>query len=90
MIVLNAFIEVIVGKEADFLQAVKPLIESTRKEDGNHLYQLYQDKNEFVFIEHWENQSALDIHSSSAHFKKFVEVAGPLFAKPLKIESYKK
>lgn len=90
MIVLNAFVEVVPGKENEFLAATKPLIEETRKELGNHLYQLYQHHNEFVFIEYWESQKVLDIHSKSEHFKAFVEAAGSLFAKPLKIESYTK
>lgn len=90
MIILNAFVEVYPGMEKDFLAAAKPLIEGSRKEPGNHLYQLYQNENTFVFIEHWENQEVLDIHNDSEHFKAFAEIAGLLFAKPLQIESYTK
>lgn len=90
MIILNAFVEVIAGKEDEFLQATKPLIANTRKEPGNSFYQLYQDGNEFVFVEYWQDQQTLDLHSRSPHFKAFVELASPLFAKPLRIESYQK
>lgn len=90
MIILNAFIEVYAGMEKDFLAAAKPLIEDSRKESGNHFYQLYQNENEFVFVEYWQNQNALDMHKNSDHYQTFSEMAKLLFSKPLRIESYTK
>jgi quinol monooxygenase YgiN len=88
MIVINAFAEVMVGKEDDFLTAAQSLIEKTRQETGNQFYQLYQNNNQFVFVEYWQNQSAFDAHCKAEHFITFAEQAATLFAKPLRIESY--
>lgn len=88
MIILNAFAEVKEGQEAAFLALTKPLIEATRKEQGNHFYQMYRNDNQFVFIEYWQDQTAIDGHNASAHFNAFANAAGPLFAKPLRIETY--
>lgn len=90
MIILNVFVDVVAGKEDEFLAKTKPLIAETRKETGNHFYQLFRDGNQFAFIEHWQDKAALDEHSASAHFNAFVEGLDALLTKPLHIESYTK
>ena len=58
-----------------FLQHCDELIAETRKENGclsYHLYQNTQQPNQVSFIELWQNQAVLDIHSASAHFTRIV------------------
>ena len=90
MIILNVFVDVVAGKEDEFLARTKPLIEATRKEAGCQFYQLFRDGSQFAFIEHWQDKAALDEHSTSAHFKTFADGLDKLLNQPLQIKSYKK
>ncbi|MFI3266454.1 MAG: putative quinol monooxygenase [Rikenellaceae bacterium] len=57
-------------------EALKEVVDNTRKEEGNISYVLHQDLKEplkYVIFEHWKSQEDLDIHESSDHFKKLVE-----------------
>lgn len=60
----------------DFLDAFAPLIASSRKEAGNHGYQLYQaldDPNQFLIVEKWQDQAAIDSHNQTPEFVNFFE-----------------
>ena len=49
------------------------LVEPTHQEPGCLHYELlqnYQDPSEFVLIEEWENQAALDSHTAASHTQK--------------------
>jgi len=70
------------GKEKNFLALTEGLVEASRAEEGCIEYILYKDTKEprtFCMIEKWENQEAIDIHNSTAHFTsaipKIVELA---------------
>lgn len=52
------------------MEAAMPCIIATRAEAGCVSYELNQnltDKNELVFVERWENRSALDAHFKTPH-----------------------
>jgi quinol monooxygenase YgiN len=62
--------------KAEILNAVKAVVDATRKEPGNIFYDVFEDvKNplKLTFIETWKSQSAIDSHNNSAHFKTFVK-----------------
>jgi quinol monooxygenase YgiN len=62
--------------KAEILNAVKTVVDATRKEPGNIFYDVFEDvKNplKLTFIETWKSQSAIDSHNNSAHFKAFVK-----------------
>jgi quinol monooxygenase YgiN len=84
----------IIKKESvdEFLKCTQPLLEGSKKEAGNVVYDLYADMSapdKFTFIEVWKDQKAIDEHNASAHFQAFVAAAGPLFAGDLDIRHYK-
>ncbi|WP_057490675.1 putative quinol monooxygenase [Streptococcus orisasini] len=63
-------------KREAFLADVTPLIKSSRAETGNHNYQLYEAvdlPNQFVMVEEWENQAAIDQHNTNPHFLHLME-----------------
>lgn len=73
---INATFFIKEDNRQDFLQAIQPLIESSRQEKGNRSYQLYQavDKpNQFIMIEQWENQEAIDSHNQTPAFTHFFD-----------------
>ncbi|MDR1601921.1 MAG: antibiotic biosynthesis monooxygenase, partial [Tannerella sp.] len=51
------------------------VVDETRSEAGNILYELHQDINnplKYIILETWQSQEAIDRHNESAHFKAFV------------------
>ena len=60
---------------ADIEKALHAVVEATRQEEGNISYELHQDianPLNYIFIEVWKSQEAIDAHNQSAHFHEFV------------------
>jgi quinol monooxygenase YgiN len=69
------------------------LIGPTRAEAGCLSYQLQQnnsDASEFVFIEEWTNDAALDLHLTTSHLQDALSRAQPLLACLPDIRRYSK
>ncbi|CAH1086066.1 putative quinol monooxygenase [Candidatus Nitrotoga sp. 1052] len=67
------------------------LVEPTRVEKDCISYQLVQDKTdlaEFVFIEEWTSDSAIDAHMASSHVQDAFSKAQSLLAKAPDIRKY--
>ncbi|MGZ4955909.1 MAG: putative quinol monooxygenase [Methylobacter sp.] len=67
------------------------LVEPTRREQGCVSYHLFQDKTEpaeFVFIEEWANDSAIDAHMTTSHVQEAFSKAQSLSAKAPDISKY--
>lgn len=89
--VVIAKIEVLSGKENEYLSMIESLIEATRKEPGNLSYSLYrstENPSEFMVYEEYADDAAFSAHSNSDHFKAFVKEASPLFAKDIDIQVF--
>lgn len=83
-----AIIEAKEGQEANLKALFAPLVEQTRKEEGNVRYDLWvSDENprEFRMIEEWKDEASLDVHMQLPHFTEFVKAAGSLFSKDIEI-----
>ena len=78
MLAVIAKLNVAEGKEAEFESIMLGLAaEVQANEPGNHLYQLCKDADgNYIVMELYEDQAALDAHGASEHFK----AAGPKFA----------
>ena len=86
-----ARIEVIKGKENEFLSIAATLVGNTRKEEGNISYTLYQNPEnpaQFIFYEEYKDQAAMDFHAASKHFNSFAKNIEGLQAKDIIIESF--
>ena len=62
------------GKEDDMERALLEMIEPTRREPGCIRYDLVrslkgENYTEFVFLEEWESEAALDAHARTPHFQ---------------------
>ncbi|MDR1682564.1 MAG: antibiotic biosynthesis monooxygenase, partial [Candidatus Symbiothrix sp.] len=59
----------------DLEKTFQIVVDETRKEAGNILYELHQDINnplKYIILETWQSQEAIDRHNESVHFKAFV------------------
>lgn len=86
-----ARVEVIPGKEQEFISKTNPLIQETRAEEGNISYNLYQSPSNpaaFIFYEEYKDQHAIDVHAVSSHFQAFAKAIEGLLASDLAIESF--
>jgi (4S)-4-hydroxy-5-phosphonooxypentane-2,3-dione isomerase len=76
-------------KVKDFTEAAKEMIEMSNKEAGCRFYQLYQDpydNTKFVFVEQYDNQSAVDAHFAAEYFKAFGPKIVDFITEPAKIK----
>lgn len=79
------------GKETEFAEAARVMVENSNKEDGCLFYQLYQDpyeKTNFIVVERYKNQAAIDYHFGTEYFKAFGPKTADLTAKPTEIGIY--
>ena len=54
---------------------LKKTIEGSKKEEGCLMYEVFQTKNnpvEFIVIDSWENEEALNAHYESEHYLHFI------------------
>ncbi|MDD4817993.1 MAG: putative quinol monooxygenase [Victivallaceae bacterium] len=55
-------------------EAMRPLVEASRKEAGNISYELVRDTanpDTFLFLEQWESDAILERHGKTPHFVKY-------------------
>lgn len=79
------------GKEKVFIEAAAKLVETTRQEEGNVSYHLYQSPEQptaFIFYEEYKDDAAFDIHTSSEHFKAFGDAIKDILDGDLSIEEF--
>jgi quinol monooxygenase YgiN len=77
------------GNEADFITAAQEMITNSNKEEGCLGYMLYQDpyeKTNFIFVESYKNQAAVDAHFATPYFKGFGDKIGNMTSKPTEIK----
>jgi quinol monooxygenase YgiN len=87
MIIAKVYIKS--GSEAEFITAAQEMIINSNKEEGCLGYMLYQDpyeKTNFVFVEKYKNQAAVDAHFATPYFKGFGGKIGNLTSKPTEIK----
>jgi quinol monooxygenase YgiN len=76
-----AIINVKPGHRAAVQAAFAPAIVASRAEPGCLRYELFADSTNaerLVMVEEWASKAALELHTSSAHFKELVRLAGAL------------
>jgi len=77
------------GREAEFAEAAKWMIENTVKEEGCLQYTLYQDPynpTNFFFFERYKNQAAIDAHFAASYFTEFGTKISDLTSQPAEIK----
>jgi len=86
MIVVVGRVVTDAGKHADLVRVGQTVAAASRLEPGCMSYRLYQDtenENEFVFVEEWESDTALQEHFASSHVAEFMQaIQATLVAPP--------
>lgn len=81
------------GKEHELEQLLSSLVEPTRREAGCLRYDLMRglpgESGDFVFVEEWESEAALDAHSQSVHIQEVGPKVAPLLGAPANIGRYR-
>ncbi|MDG4987103.1 antibiotic biosynthesis monooxygenase [Lactococcus lactis] len=68
MIIVNAKFYIKEDKKSQFLKEIEGLISASKKDEGCLEYSLYESTNnqlEFVMIENWESQEAIEKHNTN-------------------------
>ncbi|MBK5721808.1 antibiotic biosynthesis monooxygenase [Dysgonomonas sp. Marseille-P4677] len=89
--IVVARLQVVKGKEKEYLSLVTPLIEATKSECGNLVYKLYQDiqnSSEFIAYEEYVNEEAFNKHCSTEFFQSFAKDVQILLAKEIDIQIF--
>lgn len=75
----------------DFIKAAQGIVKSSNEEEGCIEYQLFQspyDKTNFVFVEKYDNQSAIDFHFAQPYFSEFGTTISGWTSSPAEIKIY--
>lgn len=78
MIILNVHAIIKAEHKADYLAAIAHLSEKSNQEAGCLMYEHYAkvgSEIDYLLVEHWQDQAALDAHNQTAHFKSFIKAA---------------
>ena len=68
------------------------MIKPTRSEEGNELYNFYEEKNKddkiisFHLFEIYKDSAALDFHRDTSHYKNYRSKIEDLLEKPIKVK----
>lgn len=86
MIVVVGRVRTDAEKRADLVRIANALVTASRQDEGCISYRFYEDTeiaNDFVFIEEWESDDALQKHFATPHIAEFMRtVPAALVAPP--------
>lgn len=76
MIVVVGRVRTDADKREALVRVGQGVAAASRAESGCISYRLYEDtetENDFVFVEEWENNEALQLHFASSHVRDFMQ-----------------
>ena len=83
------------NKTDEVKEEINNMIDPTRSEKGNELYNFYEEKNNntnnisFHLYEIYENKDALNFHRNTTHFKNYRSKIIDLLEKPIEVKILK-
>ncbi len=80
-------------KVQEFMNMCKKLVDETVKEEGCIEYGLYQELNNpeiLTMLEEWSDESSLDEHMKSKHFREIFPLFSECFEKEAEVSLYEK
>ena len=86
MIIVVGRVQTNADKRQDLIRIGQAVAQASRAEAGCISYRLYEDteiRNEFVFVEEWESNEALQRHFATPHVQEFLhEIPATIVAPP--------
>ena len=79
-------------KNNEVKEIMLSMVKPTRSEDGNEVYNFYEEKNNdgktisFHLFEIYKNSSALDFHRNTSHYKNYRSNIVKLLEKPIEVK----
>lgn len=76
MIVVVGRVRTDAGKREQLIRIGQTVAAASRAEAGCISYRIYEDsesENDFVFVEEWESDEALQSHFATAHIREFMQ-----------------
>ena len=79
-------------KANEVKEIILSMIKPTRSEEGNELYNFYEEKNKddkiisFHLFEIYKNSAALDFHRETTHYKDYRSKIEDLLEKPIEVK----
>lgn len=86
-----ARIQVVKGKEQDYIDLVEPIIERTKIESGTLAYTYYQNMNnpsEFLAYEEYTGEEGFAEHCLGEPYLNFKKMVDSLLAKEIDMQSF--
>ena len=80
------------GKNNEVNEIILSMINPTRLEEGNELYNFYEEKNNegkstsFHLFEIYKDTEALDFHRNTSHYKNYRSKIVNLLEKPIEVK----
>lgn len=91
MIIIHAFFKIDPDQREEFLEQARKVALPSQAEEGNISYQFYEDPdqaNDFVFLEKWKDQAAIQTHEETSHFQTFKTELPRFLVEPLHVELF--
>jgi quinol monooxygenase YgiN len=85
MIVVVGRVRTDAEKRAELVQIARTVVAASRQDEGCISYRFYEDTevaNDFVFIEEWESDDALQKHFATAHIAEFMRAVPAALTAP--------
>jgi quinol monooxygenase YgiN len=79
-------------KKNEVKEIILAMVNPTRLEEGNEIYNLYEVKNDdgknisFHLFEIYKNPAALDFHKNTSHYKNYRSKIVDLLDKPIEVK----
>lgn len=86
---ITAYVYIKPEHVSEFITAAQSIIEDSNKEEGCLEYMLYQnpyEKTNFIFVERYVNQAAVDAHFATPYFNDFGPKIAHMTIKPAEIK----
>ena len=79
-------------KNNEVKETILTMVDPTRSEEGNIIYNFYEEKNyggkiiSFHLFEVYKNSAALDFHRNTSHYKNYRSKILDLLDKPIEVK----
>ena len=79
-------------KNNEVKETILAMVNSTRSEEGNEIYNFYEVKNDvgknisFHLFEVYKNSAALDFHRNTSHYKNYRSKITDLLDRPIEVK----
>ena len=79
-------------KNSEVKEIILSMIDLTRSEEGNEVYNFYEEKNNdgknisFHLFEIYKDPAALDFHRNTSHYKNYRSKIEELLKKPIEVK----